>query len=111
MPAPAMVTGSCASAFGSPRGDLPNTSRTTFSTMMPTASVLITHAIDPRSTNGRTARRSSARPKMPSTRIAAIIAIGVGQPKSTTSMSAVTAPSIIADPWAKLSVRLVMKVM
>ena len=78
---------------------------------MPTASVLMTHAIEPRSTNGRTASRSSSRPKMPSSRIANSMASGVGQPKSTIRIRAVTAPSIMADPCAKLSVRLVMNVM
>ena len=53
-------TGSSARALSSPRGDFPNTNRTTFSRMMPTASVLMTHATEPRSTNGRTASRSSA---------------------------------------------------
>ena len=43
--------------------------------------------------------------------MATIAAGAIGQPKSTTRISVITAPSIIADPCAKLSVRLVMKVM
>lgn len=111
MPAPAIVIGCCASALGSPRGDLPNTNSTTFSTMMPTASVLITHAMEPRFTNGRTASRSNPSPNPPSMTTAAIAASSVGQPRSTTSINVITAPSITAEPWAKLSVLLVVKVM
>ncbi len=82
-----------------------------FSMMMPTASVLITQAIDPRCTKGRTATRSRMNPNTPSSRIAAIAAGTIGQAKSTTRISVITAPSIMADPCAKLSVRLVTNVM
>ena len=98
MPAPAIVTGCSASSSGSPRGDLPNTSSTTFSTIMPTASVLMTHAIEPRLTNGRTARRSNPSPNPPSRTTAAIMASAVGQRKSTMRIRAITAPSITAEP-------------
>jgi hypothetical protein len=69
-----------ASGDGRLRGSVPNHSITTLSSTMPSATVAISHAFEPRLANGRTARNSTARPYSAHSASASTMASGIGQP-------------------------------
>jgi hypothetical protein len=87
-----------------PRGSLPNVNSTTFSSTMPSATVAINQAFEPRCTKGRTAIRSTIAPQTAQSPSAAITASVRGQWKVTQKVKHRTAPSIMALPCAKFTV-------
>src|SRR5712691_7469119 len=89
---------------GIPRGSLPKVNRTTFSSTMPRATVASSHAFEPRWTNGRTATRSTTAPHSADSASAAITARVSGHWKVTQKVKHRTAPSIMVEPCAKLTV-------
>ena len=89
---------------GMPRGSLPNVNSTTFSSTIPSATVASSQEFDPRTTNGRTAMRSTTTPQSPHRAIASTTAITMGQPIVTPKVKASTAPSIMVLPCAKFTV-------
>ena len=72
---------------------------------MPIATVAISQASEPRRTNGRTPTRSTATPHAVQRASEARMAAHIGQLQVTAKLNVSTAPSIIALPWAKLTVR------
>jgi hypothetical protein len=105
MRTPAIETASEVRTLGGmPRGSLPNVKRTTFSRMIPRATVAISHESDPRETKGRTAMRSTSTPQAAHRTRARSTAIHIGHPRVTPNVNARTAPSIMVLPWAKLTV-------
>jgi len=102
---PAMKKASLVSGPGGmPRGSLPKVNSTTFSSTMPSATVAISQAFEPRTTKGRTATRSTTTPQSAQRASARITARPMGQPSVTPKVNASTAPSIIVLPWAKFTV-------
>src|ERR1700749_1806555 len=99
-----MTQGSSASDEGSARGSLPNSTITTLSSTMPSATVAISQELVPRTTNGRTAIRSTIRPQTAQASSATGTAAGIGQCKLTASAWQITAPSITEEPCAKFTV-------
>ena len=89
---------------GIPRGALPKAKRTTLSTTIPNATVAISQELEPRSTKGRTAKRSTRMPHAAHPRRAIGTAADSGQPNLTQTVKHDTAPSIIVLPWARLTV-------
>ncbi len=89
---------------GMPRGSLPNVNRTTFSSTMPSATVAINQAFEPRWTKGRTAMRSTIAPQTAQSASAAITASVRGHWRVTQNVKHRTAPSIMALPCAKFTV-------
>ena len=89
---------------GMPRGSLPKVNSATFSSTMPSATVAISQAFEPRRTNGRTAMRSTMTPHARSPRAHRMTARPSGQCRVTQKVKQSTAPSIIALPWAKFTV-------
>ena len=79
MPTLPITQGSSASDDGSARGSLPNSTITTLSSTMPSATVAISQALLPRATNGRTAMRSTIRPQIAQATRATGIATSIGQ--------------------------------
>ena len=71
---------------------------------MPSATVAISHASEPRRTNGRTATNSTSSPYSAHSSSARATASGYGQPRVRAKAKVSTAPSIIELPWAKLTV-------
>ena len=71
---------------------------------MPSATVAISQASEPRRRNGRTAIASTTRPYAAQSTKASAIAGRIGQPSVCANAYASTAPSIIELPWAKLTV-------
>ncbi len=71
---------------------------------MPSATVAISQASELRRTKGRTAMRSTATPQAAQPARASTIAIGTGQPNVTQKVKHSTAPSIMVEPCAKLTV-------
>ena len=51
-----------ANGIGKPRGSLPKVNSTALSATMPSATVAISQALEPRRTNGRTATSSTSMP-------------------------------------------------
>jgi hypothetical protein len=60
------------------RGSLPKVNSTALSRTMPTATVAISHASDPRTTKGRTTHRSTISPYTPHSASATSTATGPG---------------------------------
>ena len=71
---------------------------------MPNATVAISQELEPRSTKGRTAKRSTRMPHTAHPTRAIGTAADSGQPNVTQTVEHNTAPSIIMLPWAKLTV-------
>ena len=71
---------------------------------MPSATVAISQASEPRRTNGRTATNSTTRPYSAHSASARQTARAKGQPSVCAKAKVSTAPSIIELPWAKLTV-------
>jgi hypothetical protein len=80
-----MTQGSSAKGDGSARGSLPNSTITTLSSTMPSATVAISHEFVPRATKGRTAMRSTIRPQSAQAMSAAGTATIIGQCMPITS--------------------------
>ena len=75
-----MLTGTVASGEGKLRGSLPKVNSTRLSMMMPSATVAISQAFEPRRTKGRTAKRSMAMPATAHSSSDAAMAAAIGQP-------------------------------
>src|SRR5580692_3944776 len=105
-----MTQGSSAKADGSARGSLPNSTITTLSSTIPSATVAINQEFVPRATNGRTAIRSTTRPQIAQANNAAGTAAIIGQCSPTTRAWHSTAPSMTDDPCAKFTVKETAKV-
>src|SRR5208337_1784130 len=90
---------------GMPRGSLPKVNSTTLSSTMPSATVAISQELEPRTTNGRTATRSTITPHNAQAASATMIATGNGHLNVTQKVKHSTAPSIMVLPWAKFTVR------
>jgi hypothetical protein len=71
---------------------------------MPSATVAISHASEPRLAKGRTARNSTTRPYNAHRLSASRIATGIGHPSVFANANVSTAPSIIELPCAKFTV-------
>ena len=82
-PTPNTLMASVASGEGKLRGSLPKVNSTTLSRTMPPAIVAINQALEPRSANGRTRKRSTAKPNTPHSASAMMTANGIGQPSVT----------------------------
>ena len=65
----------------------------------------ISQELEPRSTNGRTATRSTTTPHNAQPASARTTAAASGQPNVTQNVKHSTAPSIMVLPWAKFTVR------
>jgi hypothetical protein len=65
---------------------LPNVKSTTLSATIPSATVAISHAFEPRSTNGRTAIHSTMTPYTPHSASAIKAALQNGQPSVTANV-------------------------
>src|SRR6202035_4239924 len=104
MPTLPITQGSSAKDDGSARGSLPNSTITTLSSTIPSATVAISQEFVPRATNGRTAIRSTTRPQTAQANNATGIAATIGQCIPTTRAWHSTAPSMTDEPWAKLTV-------
>ena len=68
------------------------------------ATVAISQVSEPRLAKGRTPTRSTRTPHSAHSANAATTAIHMGQPMVTAKLKVSTAPSIMALPWAKLTV-------
>src|SRR5205085_5228739 len=87
-----------------PRGSLPKVNSTVLSATMPSATVAISQALEPRRANGLTARASTSSPYNAQSASASAAAGRKGQPYVTANVYVNTAPSIIELPCAKLTV-------
>ena len=104
MPILPITQGSSAKDDGSARGSLPNSTITTLSSTIPSATVAISQELVPRATNGRTAMRSTTRPQTAQANSATGTAASIGQCSPTASAWQTTAPSITEEPCAKFTV-------
>ena len=96
---PARVTAPVVSTPGGmPRGSLPKVNSTTLSRTMPSATVAISHELEPRDTNGRTATCSTTTPHNAQVASAKTTASASGQPSVTQKVKQSTAPSIMLEP-------------
>src|SRR6516162_168493 len=88
-----------------PRGSLPKVNSTTLSSTIPSATVAMSQEFEPRTTNGRTATRSTTTPHSAQAERATTIATGSGHFNVTQKVKHRTAPSIMVLPCAKFTVR------
>src|SRR5688572_32175994 len=101
---PAICTVPSAQGKENPRGSLPKVNSTVLSATMPSATVAISQALEPRRANGRTATSTTTTPYSAHSASASSAAGMNGQPSVTAKVYANTAPSIIELPCAKFTV-------
>src|SRR5690606_9973036 len=103
-PNPDTSIGVKAHGDGRLRGSLPKVCMTTLSSTMPSATVDISQALEPRDANGRTARNSTSSPYNAQHSSASTMAGARPQPSVCANVKHSTAPNIIELPWAKFTV-------